>query len=131
MTENNLGPFQALGKKVSGPSRNLETFTAPATVATVSFTSDELTCHCPITGQPDFYQVEIYYRPTGLCLESKSVKLYLWSFREEAMFAEMLAATMAADVFRATKARFCRVTLRQSIRGGLRLEVVAQEGSDA
>ncbi|MCE7938387.1 preQ(1) synthase [bacterium] len=121
--------FKALGRPVSGPSRDLETFPAPAHVAEVTFTSDELTSHCPVTHQPDFYTVEIRYRPTELCLESKSLKRYLWSFRDEAMFAETLASVMARDVVGATRASHCRVTLRQHVRGGLRLEAVAEIGA--
>lgn len=125
-TKIDLAPFKALGKRVSGPSRELETFAAPKKVTSVSFTSDELTCNCPITNQPDFYDLEIYYHPAGLCLESKSLKLYLWSFRNEAMFAESLAAVIAEDIAAATGADYCRVTLKQHVRGGMSLQAVAE-----
>jgi len=127
-TEINNAPFKALGKLVSGPSRELETFAAPKQVTSVAFTSQELTCNCPITNQPDFYNIEIYYHPVGLCLESKSLKLYLWSFRNEAMFAETLSSAIAEDISVATRADYCRVTLKQQVRGGLSLEVVAERG---
>ncbi len=123
-----MAPFKALGKRVSGPSRELETFAAPKQVTSVTFTSQELTCNCPITNQPDFYNIEIFYHPAGLCLESKSLKLYLWSFRNEAMFAETLSSVIVEDISVATKADYCRVTLKQQIRGGLSLEVVAEQG---
>jgi len=124
-----LPAFKVLGRQVAGPSRELETFPAPERVTSVTFTSQELTCACPITRQPDFYTTTIFYQPTTLCLESKSLKLYLWSFREERMFAESLAARIAGDVSAATKASCCRVTLKQQVRGGLSLEVVAETGS--
>lgn len=122
-------PFRALGRPVVGPSRDLETFPRPDHLTRVRFTSDELTSHCPVTHQPDFYAVEVLYHPTTLCLESKSLKRYLWSFRETSMFAETLASTIARDITSATHATYCRVTLQQHIRGGLRLEAVAEIGA--
>lgn len=121
-----LPAFKALGHQVDGPSRELETFPKPEHVTVVKFTSQELTSACPITHQPDFYSVEILYHPTELCLESKSVKLYLWSFRDETMFAETLAHIIAQDVSDATRASYCKVTLNQQVRGGLGLEVIAE-----
>lgn len=118
--------FEALGKPVSGPSKQLETFPAPERVTAVTFTSDELTSFCPVTNQPDFNTVEIAYAPDKLCVESKSLKRYLWSFREEALFGETLAGTIAADLFAALQPHHCRVTLHQNIRGGLQMTAVAE-----
>ena len=120
--------FEALGKKVTGPSKELETFPKPEHVTVVRFTSDELTSFCPVTGQPDFNTVEIEYHPDDLCVESKSLKLYLWSFRDECLFGETLASTLAADLEQALTPRYCRVTLMQNIRGGLQLTAVAEIG---
>ena len=120
--------FKALGRPITGPSRELETFPKPDNVTVVRFTSNELTSYCPVTGQPDFSTVEILYHPAKLCLESKSLKLYLWSFREERMFGEGLASQMASDIQQATQASYCRVTLTQNIRGGLQLEAIAEVG---
>ena len=92
----------------------------------IRFTTDELTSFCPVTGQPDFNTVEIEYHPDQLCVESKSLKLYLWTFREERVFGEGLAGTIAQDVFDALKPIYCKVTLEQGIRGGLQLTVVAE-----
>lgn len=118
--------FEALGKPVSGPSKQLETFPAPERVTAVTFTSDELTSFCPVTNQPDFNTVVIEYAPDALCVESKSLKRYLWSFREEALFGEKLADTIAVDIFEALQPHHCRVTLHQNIRGGIQMTAVAE-----
>ena len=120
--------FTALGKKVTGPSKELDTFTRPDHVTVVRFTSDELTSFCPVTGQPDFNSVEIEYHPDALCVESKSLKLYLWSFRDECLFGEALASTIATDIDRVLAPHYCRVTLAQNIRGGLQMTALAEIG---
>lgn len=118
--------FQALGKKVDGPSRELEVFPAPKGVTTIHFTTDEFTSHCPVTGQPDFSGVTIEYEPDEWCIESKSLKLYLWSFRNETAFCESLAAQIATDVKKACKPKKCKVTVAQKARGGIALTAVAE-----
>jgi 7-cyano-7-deazaguanine reductase len=118
--------FNYLGKKSSKPSRTLDTFDCPKDITTIKFESNELTTFCPVTGQPDFNTIIIEYEPNKKCIESKSLKLYLWSYRDEAMFAEKLAHQIADDVFKATKPKWCRATLIQNIRGGLQLTVVAE-----
>jgi 7-cyano-7-deazaguanine reductase len=120
--------FKALGRPVNAPSKELETFAKPQHVTVVRFASDELTSFCPVTEQPDFNTVEIEYWPRELCVESKSLKLYLWSFREERIFGEGLASTIAADITEALEPYFCRVTLIQNIRGGMQLTAVAEIG---
>ena len=90
------------------------------------FTSDELTSLCPLTGQPDFNTVEIEYVPTERCIESKSLKLYLWSFRDTQIFVEQLAAKIAGDVQRAVEAHRVRVTVTQHTRGGIVTEATAE-----
>lgn len=97
----------------------LETFAAPPACTRVRFTSDELTSLCPLTGQPDFNTVEIDYAPDQLCIESKSLKLYLWSFRDKGAFCEQLAADIAAEVQRAVEPLSVRVTVTQHTRGGI------------
>jgi 7-cyano-7-deazaguanine reductase len=119
--------FQYLGHKVNGPSKQLDTFEKPANVQTVKFESDEFTSYCPVTHQPDFNKVVIEFGPENLCIESKSLKLYLWSFRDEAVFAEGLASVIADDVFAAIQPLWCKITLIQNIRGGLQLSVVAEK----
>ncbi|RMG90643.1 MAG: preQ(1) synthase [Chloroflexi bacterium] len=118
--------FKALGKPVTQPTKELETFPKPEHVTLVKFTTDEVTSFCPVTGQPDFNTVEIEFRPDKLCVESKSLKLYLWSFRDEHIFGEGLAHTIAADIYKAVQPFYVKVTLIQSIRGGLQLTAVAE-----
>lgn len=118
--------FEALGHPVTKPSRALETFPAPKHVTHITFTSDELTTFCPVTHQPDFNTIKIEYQPDQKCIESKSLKLYLWSYRDEPAFCEALSAQIAQDVFAATQPHWCRVTIIQNVRGGIVLEVVAE-----
>jgi 7-cyano-7-deazaguanine reductase len=84
-------------------------------------TSDELTAVCPVTGQPDLYEVSIDYAPRDRCLESKSLKLYLMSFRNEGAFCEALAVRIRDDVAAALElpADAVRVALEQKARGGI------------
>lgn len=118
--------FKALGNPTSQPSKDLEIFPTPEHVTRVTFSSDEVTSLCPVTGQPDFNHVEIEYAPDKWCVESKSLKLYLWTFREAPIFGEALASTIAQDLCSALQPRHCKVTLRQSVRGGLQMTAVAE-----
>lgn len=122
--------FRFLGQPSNQPSKELDTFPAPAHVTSVRFTTDEVTSFCPVTAQPDFNHVTIEYVPNELCVESKSLKLYLWTFREEQIFGEGLASTIAQNIFDALQPRSCKVTLVQGIRGGIQMTAVAeiQEG---
>ena len=112
--------FVALGHAGSEHYAGLETFENPG-VARVEMRSDELVAVCPITGQPDLYVVKIAYRPKGLCLESKSLKLYLARFRNEGVFCEALAVRVRDDVAGALEleAGDVEVTLEQKARGGI------------
>lgn len=121
--------FKKLGKPMNEPSKEMETFPAPPNVTVVKFTSDELTSFCPVTEQPDFNTVEIEYHPNELCVESKSLKLYLWTFREERIFGEGLADQIVQDIFNKLQPHYCKVSLVQSIRGGLQMTAVAEMGS--
>jgi 7-cyano-7-deazaguanine reductase len=114
------GSFVALGHAGSDHFAGLETFENPG-VARVELTSDELVAVCPITAQPDMYVATIEYEPHLLCLESKSLKLYLASFRNEGAFCEALAVRIRDDVAAALElnAERVRVTLRQKARGGI------------
>lgn len=118
--------FNKLGKEMNQPSKELETFPKPAHVTSVTFTTDELTSFCPVTEQPDFNSLVIEYHPDQLCVESKSLKLYLWTFREERIFGEGLAHTIAQDLFAQLAPFYCKVTLIQNIRGGLQMTAVAE-----
>jgi 7-cyano-7-deazaguanine reductase len=112
--------FVALGHAGSEHYAGLETFPNPG-VSQVEMTSDELTAVCPITSQPDLYTATIEYRPGALCIESKSLKLYLARFRNEGAFCEALAVRIRDDVAAALEleAEDVRVTLRQKARGGI------------
>jgi len=111
--------FQALGKKVAEPRRILETFPAPEHVKKVVLDCDEVTSLCPVTGQPDWETVRIEFEPDKFCIESKSVKLYLWTFREEGSFCESLSARIASDVMAAASPHRVKVTIAQKSRGGI------------
>src|SRR4051812_21387011 len=89
--------FVALGHPGNDHYAGLKTFANPG-VATVELVSDELTAVCPITNQPDLYRVTIAYQPDALCLESKSLKLYLNSFRNEGVFCEALAVRLRDEL---------------------------------
>ena len=115
-----------LGSTVRGAIEHVEVFPAPANVTTVTFESDELMSLCPVTGQPDISSVCIEYVPAGHCIESKSLKLYLWGFRDRAVFAEALAAEIAGEVMATAKPRRVRVELRQHPRGGITITAVSE-----
>jgi 7-cyano-7-deazaguanine reductase len=112
--------FVALGKPGSDQFAGIETFPNPG-VSHVEMTSDELTAVCPVTGQPDMYVATLEYWPGPLCIESKSLKLYLNGFRDEGHFAEALAVKIRDDAAEALQlpADKVRVTLRQKSRGGI------------
>jgi len=112
--------FVALGQPRNEHYAGLETFPNPG-VEQVELTSDELTSVCPITGQPDLYRVTIACRPDALCLESKSLKLYLNAFRNDGVFCEELAVRIRDDVATALELAPGRVTvtLEQKARGGI------------
>jgi 7-cyano-7-deazaguanine reductase len=112
--------FVALGHAGSEHYAGLETFENPG-VSHVEMTSDELTAVCPVTSQPDLYIASIEYWPEALCLESKSLKLYLNSFRSEGAFCEALAVRIRNDVAEALELPTdkVRVTLEQKARGGI------------
>lgn len=103
--------------------QGLESFPASPHIREVSFHSDELVSNCPITGQPDFNSLDITYTPDGFCVESKSLKLYLGTFRDQGFFGETLASEIAHRFMTAIKPKFLTVILHQHIRGGLQMDV--------
>jgi 7-cyano-7-deazaguanine reductase len=115
-----------LGKSVNGPVDELDTFPAPEGIGTVTLSCDELTSFCPVTGQPDFYTLTIEYDPGPLCIESKSLKLYLWGFRDQALFCEQLAVDLRDKVVATVRPSRCVVTLRQKARGGIAIDAVSR-----
>ncbi|MEQ1702104.1 MAG: preQ(1) synthase [Ilumatobacteraceae bacterium] len=117
-----------LGNTVRHAVEHVEVFPAPAHVTLVTFTNDELASMCPVTQQPDLSTVVIEYVPAEWCIESKSLKLYLWGFRDRAVFAEALAAEIAGEVMQSAQPKLVRVTLTQRPRGGIEVKAVAELG---
>lgn len=115
--------FTALGKHQTTFTQ-LDVFDRPEHVVEVVLAGDELTAFCPITHQPDFYRYEIRYRPVSSCIESKTFKLLIGSFRDQAAFAETLASDLARLVHEATGAD-TDVTLTQQVRGGVSITAKA------
>jgi 7-cyano-7-deazaguanine reductase len=118
--------FVALGHSGSEHYAGLESFPNPG-VSSVELTSDELVAGCAITGQPDMYVATIEYTPGDRCLESKSLKLYLSSFRNEGVFCEALAVKIRDDVAQALglETDGVLVSLTQKARGGITITAVA------
>ncbi len=114
-----------LGKTVRHPVDELDTFPAPKGVKTVTMSSDEVTSSCPITGQPDFYEISIEYEPNELCIESKSLKLYFWGLRNKAVFAEQMTVDIRDRVVADIRPKSCRVASKQKARGGISIETLA------
>ncbi len=120
--------FIYLGKqgKEGNDFKGLETFDKPAHCSKVTMTSDEVTANCPVTNQPDWYIVKIEYEPDKRCIESKSLKLYLHSFRNVGLFCEAFAEQILIQIQHATGCNFCRVTVTQKPRGGVSIESVSE-----
>jgi 7-cyano-7-deazaguanine reductase len=118
-----------LGKKKTGPVKKLEAFANKATGGfyRVTLSTDEFTCVCPITGQPDFATINITYVPDKLVLESKSLKLYLWSYREKGEFHEHVVNQILVDVVKAIDPHWCLVSGNFHIRGGIAIAVQAEQ----
>jgi 7-cyano-7-deazaguanine reductase len=109
------------------PTKKLETFPnpEPRREYTIEFTCPEFTCVCPRTGQPDFATIRIRYVPAKTCVELKSLKLYLWSFREEGHFHEAVTNRILNDLVAAVKPRRMEVVGDFAVRGGIHTVVTA------
>jgi 7-cyano-7-deazaguanine reductase len=112
----------------TSPTTELETFPNPHTQRdyTVRMQIPEFTCLCPRTGQPDFATLDLEYVPDRLCVELKSLKLYIWSFRDCGAFHEAVTNEIADHLHAAVHARFLRLTARFNVRGGIYTTVVAE-----
>jgi 7-cyano-7-deazaguanine reductase len=131
MTASTLGTsgnenLTVLGSTIRHPIDHVEVFPAPAHVTMVRFTNDEVASICPVTSQPDLSKVVIEYRPDQFCIESKSLKLYLWRFRNMATFAESLAAEIANEVMTTVRPHWVKVELTQRPRGGIEVHAIAE-----
>lgn len=114
----------------SSPQKQLETFPNPKEGRNyvIDFTCPEFTCVCPKTGQPDFATIKISYIPDKKCVELKSLKLYLWSYRNEGAFHEKVVNTILDDFVSAVAPRFAEVIGDFLIRGGIHTVVTARHG---
>lgn len=120
--------LSVLGATVRHPIEHLECFPAPEGCTRVRFSTDEVSSMCPVTTQPDVSAMTIDYLPARRCIESKSLKLYLWSFRDRPIFAEALAAEVAAEVMAAAEPSWVEVTVTQRPRGGISIHTVSELG---
>lgn len=123
MNEQSLG-----GKPTTLPTKQLETFENPNMQRDfhIHMEIPEFTCLCPKTGQPDFAVIYLDYIPEALCVELKSLKLYMWSFRDEGCFHEAVTNQILDDLVAAVNPKFMRVTAKFYVRGGIFTNVVAE-----
>jgi 7-cyano-7-deazaguanine reductase len=125
--KNDLAGLTLLGKPAR-PTRKLETFPNhnDSRDYVVTLQTEEFTCVCPKTGQPDFAKIKIQYIPDKKIIESKSLKLYLWSFRDEGVFHEHVTHIILDDLIAALKPRWCKVSAEFAVRGGIGITVDAE-----
>ena len=114
------------------PSRELELFPNPQPERdyTIRINIPEITCLCPKTGQPDFATLLLEYIPDRQCVELKSLKMYIWSFRNEGAFHEAVTNEILDDLVRATAPRFMRLSAMFNVRGGIDTTVIAEHVAD-
>lgn len=115
----------------SKPSRRLQTFVNPAPRRDyrIHMEIPEFTCLCPKTGQPDFAMLTLDYVPDRLCVELKSLKLYIWSYRNEGAFHEDVTNRILDDLVKAVRPRYMRLAARFNVRGGIYTTVVAEHAA--
>ena len=113
----------------SAPSKELHVFPNPAPERdyVIQFQVPEFTCHCPLTGQPDFAHFTIDMIADELCVELKSLKMYFWSYRNEGAFHEKVTNAICSDLVRAVAPRFVRIDADWSVRGGIRTLVTVEQ----
>ena len=114
----------------TAPSKNLETFPnpKPGRDYEIAMECPEFTCICPRTGQPDFAMIRIRYVPAELCVELKSLKLYLWSYRNEGAFHEAVINRILDDLVQAVRPKTMTVVGDFNVRGGINTTVTASHG---
>jgi 7-cyano-7-deazaguanine reductase len=114
------------------PSKTLETFDNPTPQRdyTIRMRIPEFTCLCPKTGQPDFAELTLEYVPDKQCVELKSLKLYIWSFRDQGAFHEAVTNQMLSDLVAATQPRFMRLSADFNVRGGIYTQVIAEHQAE-
>lgn len=128
-----MASHEPLGATLNQPGSDLETFPNPAPERdyTIRMELPEFTCLCPKTGQPDFATLLLEYVPDRLCVELKSLKLYVWSFRDRGAFHEAVTNEILEHLTRATRPRFMRLTARFNVRGGIYTTIVAEHREPA
>lgn len=126
--QSDLNELTLLGHKAE-PSKKLEAFPNhnPDRYYLVRLETDEFTCMCPATGQPDFAAIKVEYVPDQKIVESKSFKLYLWSYRNEGVFHEHVVNTILDDLVAALDPHYCKVTGIFNVRGGIGITVEAEK----
>ncbi len=114
------------------PSKELEVFDnpQPSREYTIRMNIPEFTCLCPKTGQPDFANLKLEYVPDRLCVELKSLKLYMWSYRDEGAFHEAVTNRILEDLVAATQPKFMRLTAAFWVRGGIDTTVIAEHRAE-
>jgi len=112
----------------TAPSKELHVFANPSAGRdyVIQFQIPEFTCHCPLTGQPDFAHFTIDMVCDQLCIELKSLKMYMWSYRDEGAFHEKVTNTILDDLVAAADPRFVRITAKWFVRGGIYTNVVVE-----
>ena len=125
--KSDLDGLTLLGKRAK-PTKKLETFPNhhPERDYVITLRTEEFTCVCPATGQPDFAKLTIQYIPDKKIIESKSLKLYLQSFRNKGAFHEHISNVILDDLVAVLKPRWCKVTADFAVRGGISITVEAE-----
>jgi len=131
--QQDLQDLTLLGQGATQPARKLETFPNrhPNRRYTVRLETNEFTALCPMTGQPDFARLIVEYIPNERVVESKSFKLYIWSFRNEGIFHEHVTNVILDDLVAALDPHWCRVVGEFSVRGGIAITITAEHTRQA
>jgi 7-cyano-7-deazaguanine reductase len=126
--QSDLKDLSILGREAQ-PSKELEAFPnrSPGRYYLVTLETDEFTCMCPVTKQPDFATIKVEYVPDEKIVESKSFKLYIWSYRDEGVFHEHVVNTILEDLIKVLAPHYCKVTGEFNVRGGIGITVEAEE----
>ena len=126
--ETDLENLTLLNRDAVQPSKELETFPNrhPNRDYIITLKTSEFTCVCPATGQPDFADLTVRYIPDGKIVESKSFKLYVWSYRNEGVFHEHVTNVILDDLVAALEPRWCEVVMDFGVRGGVTITIQAE-----
>lgn len=123
-----MATSEPLGARLNRPGSDLETFPnpQPGRDYTIRMEIPEFTCLCPKTGQPDFATLQLEYVPDDRCVELKSLKLYIWAFRDRGAFHEAVTNEILGHLVDAVDPRFMRLTARFNVRGGIYTTIVVE-----